>query len=545
MKHLLVATAALSLVLTACAPSTKQAPPYYHYTRGLLLEEQGKWEAAAAAYTAAAQEDSTSPEPFLALAELNRRRARWHEACMAYGGAAKRGATEEPVLGSWFRCCGWAEDLEGARDAYETYLAVYPNTPRLIMEALRLEIELGGDPDTVLVRHGAAIADPQLAGEAARLLLDGGYASKAETFLRPLATTPDVGVWLGLSLEAQDKRDEAVQVYENLAGDFPEEPSPLARLFSLWREEGDSSKAISTGLRLAALERDGAYWAKTVALYAYQQGAAGTAKELLRAALPRAEGDGGLHYLLATIHAGTDSLDQALREALVATELDSSSPEPLLLAGWMLTRSDRPEDAIALLQGGLDPSGREPRVLLLLGSLLVQGDSLESAIPLLEEAASADTTDPRVFYELGVAYEQLDRISESAAAFRRCLNLDPENASAYNYLGYMLADRGVELEEALRLITTALSFDPDNGYFVDSLGWVYYRLGRLTDARRELERAVQLAGDDPVVREHLGQVYLDVGMRDEARGQLRKALDLGSESEEVLRALEALADDEE
>ena len=104
------------------------------------------------------------------------------------------------------------------------------------------------------------------------------------------------------------------------------------------------------------------------------------------------------------------------------------------------------------------------------------------------------------------------------------MRIAPENATVLNFLGYLLADHNRKLEEAEALIRRAVDREPDNGAFVDSMGWVYYRLGRLIEARRELERAVILTGGDAVVREHLGDVYKDLQLQDLAKEQYEKSL---------------------
>ncbi len=529
------------LTSVGCARMTREVPPYFHYAKGLVLEAQGRWAEAAAAYRLAALEDSTSQEPWLALADVCRKLARWPEACEAYQQAGSRGAVDVAVMRTWLRCCAWAENVEGVRAAYRTFLSSHPTRIQVALEALRLELQLGGDPDSVLVPYGELLTEPTVAEEVAKLLLGGGFPGTAESFLEPVAHHLELALWQGVSLEAQGKTAKAASLYEALLDSFPDDPRPVVSLFNLWRKLGEPTKAIEVGRRLVSLRPDSTAWAEAVAAYAVEEGMANEALRILRAALLHAETDGGLHYMLATVYARTDSLEDALRETLVAVELDSTSVGPVLLAGSVMARLERRGEAIGLLRDRLQATDRDLRVLLMLGSLLVQEDSPEEAIPFLEEASAADSGESRVFYELGVAYERVERIAAAASAFRRCLDLDPSNASAYNYLGYMLADRGVELEKALQLIRKALGFEPDNGYFVDSLGWVYYRLGMLDDARRELERAAELVADDPVIREHLGRVYLDSGMRDEAEIQLRRALELGSAEPEVRRSLDALA----
>jgi len=96
------------------------------------------------------------------------------------------------------------------------------------------------------------------------------------------------------------------------------------------------------------------------------------------------------------------------------------------------------------------------------------------------------------------------------------LTLDPTNAGAMNYLGYMFADRGVKLDEAHKLISRALELDPGNGAYLDSLGWALFRLNRLDEAATELNKALAKIGKDPTVHDHLAEVYAKQGKMKEA-----------------------------
>ncbi len=127
---------------------------------------------------------------------------------------------------------------------------------------------------------------------------------------------------------------------------------------------------------------------------------------------------------------------------------------------------------------------------------------------------------------LSIAFcrEQLGDIPGAEHTVRDALRIDPGNPRTLNFLGYLLADHSRALDEALQLIQRALELDPDNGAYIDSLGWVYYRLGRLPESRQQLERAVQLTDGDPVVREHLGDVYKELKMLEMARQQYRLGL---------------------
>ena len=105
--------------------------------------------------------------------------------------------------------------------------------------------------------------------------------------------------------------------------------------------------------------------------------------------------------------------------------------------------------------------------------------------------------------------------------------MDPNGqqvAEASNYLGYMWVDRNLNLDEAGSMIKKALEIEPDNGAYLDSLGWVYYQQGKLNDAEAPLLRAIEKIGDDPTVHDHLADVYLKMGKTKDAIAQWQMAL---------------------
>jgi Flp pilus assembly protein TadD len=108
----------------------------------------------------------------------------------------------------------------------------------------------------------------------------------------------------------------------------------------------------------------------------------------------------------------------------------------------------------------------------------------------------------------------------------RALEMQPENATVLNYLGYSWIDRGINLEEGFDLIRKAVALEPESGQIVDSLGWAHYRLGQYEEAVDYLERAVALEPGDPVLNDHLGDAYWKAGRQKEAGFQWRRALKL-------------------
>lgn len=141
-----------------------------------------------------------------------------------------------------------------------------------------------------------------------------------------------------------------------------------------------------------------------------------------------------------------------------------------------------------------------------------------------------------LFYVRGIVRERQQNWEAAEADFRLALELVPNQPQVLNYLGYSMVEQRINLDEALGMIQTAVDARPDEGFIIDSLGWVLYRLGRYSEAVEPMERAVELMAVDPVVNDHLGDVYWAVGRKREAEFQWRRALsfvDYGSSNEDV------------
>jgi len=142
---------------------------------------------------------------------------------------------------------------------------------------------------------------------------------------------------------------------------------------------------------------------------------------------------------------------------------------------------------------------------------------------------------------LGAMYDDAKNKEKTIAQMQKAIEINPKNAQALNYLGYTWAEMGVRLEEAERLILRALEIEPNDGYFIDSLGWVYYQKGDHQRAVEQLERAVELSNEDAAIVEHLGDAYEKVGKSDKALERYRQALKNAKEEELAKRLREKIA----
>jgi Flp pilus assembly protein TadD len=148
---------------------------------------------------------------------------------------------------------------------------------------------------------------------------------------------------------------------------------------------------------------------------------------------------------------------------------------------------------------------------------------MAKALDEAEKVAASDGDRMNVYFTRGAMYDRQKKYAESEAEFRKVLAINPNNAGALNYLGYSLADRNVRLDEAFQMVRKALDLAPDQYAYMDSLGWVYYRQGKLEQAEELLVRAGEQT-KDPTVHDHLGDVYFKEGKTKDAVTQWQGSL---------------------
>ena len=172
-----------------------------------------------------------------------------------------------------------------------------------------------------------------------------------------------------------------------------------------------------------------------------------------------------------------------------------------------------------------------------LGSLYVVLDRENEAIEVLEKVLETAPNNPDANYWLGIAYQEIGNLEQAEHYLRTTIALSPDREEAYNALGYFFAELGTNLDEAVRLIQKALKKSPANGAYLDSLGWAYFKQGKLNDALKQLEKAVTYMPNSVEIQDHLGEVYLKKGLKKEAVAAWQKAIQLSPGNTAILEKL--------
>jgi tetratricopeptide (TPR) repeat protein len=190
--------------------------------------------------------------------------------------------------------------------------------------------------------------------------------------------------------------------------------------------------------------------------------------------------------------------DRDLRMVLDAQLADTGDP-------------DKPiADIRSLLKG--TPEDREVYIrLAIIYTRLKRWSSAEESLSKAESLSTKPDDKEYIYFLRGSTYEREKKFDEAEAEFKRVLAANPQSAVTLNYLGYMNADRGVQLEESVNYIKQAVSIEPTNGAYLDSLGWAYFKLGKYDLAEETLTKASLRMGSDPTVQDHLGDLYQKTG----------------------------------
>jgi len=258
--------------------------------------------------------------------------------------------------------------------------------------------------------------------------------------------------------------------------------------------------------------------------------------------------DPGAEFAAIALGGVFERMEQPRRaiEALMMVPDDSVlKREAEIQVGMNFNQLDQIDEARDHLQALIDQDPSDLEAVIALGNVLRSHEIYDDAETIYTQGIDTIEQFERehwlLLYFRGIARERLGKWDLAEADFRKALDLNEDQPLVLNYLGYSLVDQGLKLDEALEMIKTAVELRPTDGYIVDSLGWVYFRLGRYEEAVKELERAIELRPADPVINDHLGDAYWMVGRRNEARFQWNHARDLGPEEDELPKILDKIA----
>jgi len=505
----------------ASAPqSTEQAT--YYFLMGRYLEGAGKVDEAVAAFRKAIDLDPKSAEPRAELSALYAREDKPLEAVDAAEDALNvdpKNREANRILGSVL--AAMIEQRKPVKPGDD--VSAYPTRAIKALEIAR----------------GDGSGDLSIDLALARLYLDQDRPADAVPLLRRIVGEQpqyaEGSVLLAEAQEASGASDAAAETITRLLDDQPQFFRGRVQLAEIYERQKHWPQAADAWARVQELNQRNPEIATRRATALLNADRPGEARDVLRDALKLAPNDLRISYLLAQAQRSAGDVDGALA---TASSLRTAHPEDVratYLLAQMLDAKGRYQEIVDLLgpeikrlraANGTNKAASGQVALLMASEALAlqQLKRTDEALATLKEASALAPDDTSVIFQMGAVLDRAGRQAEAEKAFRDVLAKDPLDAGALNYLGYMLADHGNNLDEAVSLIQRALKVEPDNPSYLDSLGWAYYQQGKLDLADPALTTAAGKMPKNSVIQDHLGDLRLKQNRRTDAIEAWQRAL---------------------
>jgi len=415
-------------------------------------------------------------------------------------------------------------------DIYDLLGDAYAQSKDFAKAEVAYRKAIDSDPDDPGHRHGLAQA----------LLSQDKYAAALEQYKKLSELEPGTAenylrmAQLDRRLGKLDDAESSLLHAKQLA------PGSLEILYNealLYEDEGrydDAVKVLSDSI--AGMKAAGGQGNSSALAILYEQlGRAYSEQQKYSAAIDTFEDMGKLgsdsqkraRLLLIEAYRDSHDIDRAIAEAKKA--LDESPKDPDLTVTLAMLYSEKLETATAtqLLDGLLQGKDSDQPIYMNIAQAEERGrkyPEAEQSAQKAEQLARDPSEKQAAWFLLGAIYERQKKYDLAEQQFRKVLDANPNNAAVLNYLGYMLADRGIRLDEATSMIQSAVKQEPNNGAYLDSLGWAYYKQNKLAEAEEYLRKAVDREAHDPTILSHLGNVYIKLGQTERAAEILERSL---------------------
>lgn len=378
---------------------------------------------------------------------------------------------------------------------------------------------------------------------------------------------------LGQTLLAEEKYPEALAVYQKLSDLMPDDADIYLRMAQIYRELHQMDKAEETLVKARQYSPGSLDVMYNEAMVYEAQGRYEDAIRVLSEAVTGVKGQsisipsrkrslGVLYQQLGQLYRDTQNFQAAIntydelgrlgeeedrraRLLIIDTYRSSKDLSKALQAGkdayakypkdsaikagyaLVLGEANQTDEAVRMIRAQLNGTGSDRETYLNIAQIYERTHrykEAEQSARLAEAVPGAPRDNEMTWFLLGAIYERQKFFDKAEVEFKKALDVNPKNAAVLNYYGYMLGDLGIRLEEAQGMVQRALAEDPYNGAYLDSLGWVYFKQNKLTDAEATLRKALERDSHDPTMHAHLGDVYAKSGRPELAASEWEKSL---------------------
>ena len=523
-----------------------QSRALYQYSRYRLLFAEQDWAGAQQALREALDADPETPYLYLVLAHFYLHREQPDAARKTLErmlGRFPEDARGQELLGDIY---SHQQDYARASEHYRQALQQKPRDEALLMRLALTLARLEKTDQAIAVLENLLEEHPEATFarlSLARFYLQQGSEQRArKTYRAILDRNPDQPqalVEYGRLLEQDDPR-AARQLYEEALSRQPgaalvrrqlaqlhleqQRLRPALEQFQLLHRQFPEDPVLFRQVGLLQIELQD--WTQAAAVF----------QQLLRDA---EDEQGRDRYYLALALGGQQRFGDALEVLERITRESPIYAEALLQRGYLHQRLGQTEQAVEVLRRGIAEGFDNPEFYYYLVAFLGEQGKPDAALDIALQGTAVHPGNTRLLYQLGILYENRGERARAVAVMEKILSLDDAHSDALNFLAYHQAEEGIDLSLALSRARKALALQP-SGYIADTLGWVYYKLGRFAESREQLETATRLHPEDQVILEHLGDLYRAMELWSKAADAYRRVLEIDPGAEPVRDKLEAL-----
>ena len=488
-----------------------------------------------------------------------------------------RSVEDRMVLGQLYTV---KHDSKKAEEQFKTAEAIEPDSEDVVLNLARLYADSGDLQHAAKVIEDIPINDRTAKMEFAlgatydqlKQPKDSIAAYRRAADMEP--SDPRTLEALAQALLADNQLDEALKQFNQLAATDPENAEPMIHISEIQRRQGKYDDALATvrkarkldptsleagyneGLILDVLGRfdeaaqsyqamvdatthaNGAYTEeeknnrgifleRLASLYVEQNKtdlAAATYQKMIDMG-----GESAVRGYQGQVDAyrSAQEFDKAVEVSRKAVASEPKNRDMKLMLAGELADQGKADDGLVMAKGLLNNSADDRAVWIAIAQIDIRLRRWKDAEDAFDKAEPLTTKKDDKIYLLflrGELAERQKHLEPAEQYFHQVLDLDPSNAMTLNYLGYMLADKGIRLPEALKMIRKAVDLEPQNGAYLDSLGWVYFKMGEYEMAEDNLRQAVERDQTDPTVHEHMGDLYEKTGRIRQAAEQWQLSL---------------------
>ena len=486
-----------------------------YYELAVIYFRQGDYDQALKHIKPAVELEATNKWYSLLYAEVLSYKNQFMQAAGVYERLIKQNPAEVELYFDWAYMLIKAEKFEEAIKVYDTFEAEMGIDENVIVQKQRLYVRMGK------IEKAAAEVKKLIASDPAE-----------PRFYKLLADL----------YEANNMKDKAAKVYEDLLRIDRDNPNALLYLAEMYRMKGDQAQAmehLKKAFSNPAMDID----TKVRILFPYLQQMIANQTDKKEEAFMLAEllieshpAEAKAHAIYGDLLYQDKQLDNALAQYQQALELDSSVFEIWQQIFFIQSERKQYEELARITTSALELYPNQPIVYFFNGIANNQMKKYEEAAEILTLGEPLVIENPvlkaQMLSTLAESYNYLKRYAESDSAFERSLLSDPDNAFTLNNYSYYLSLRGENLERAEEMSARSNELVPGNASFEDTYAWILYKMEKYEQAKEWIEKAIEHdGGENPVILEHYGDILFKLGEEDKALNFWKKAESLGSESE--------------